>query len=64
VYAATYWARRGDGAAIRQVFAGLSDDDQAEMMWLLRNCDLDTLADDELQLRMLDLSADAPPEVF
>jgi hypothetical protein len=65
VYAAVYWARRRDGAAIRQVFDGLSDTDQVEVAWLLSHCDLDGLADDELRLRMLGLAGEAPsPGIF
>lgn len=62
VYAAIYWARRRDGAAIREVFAGLSDEDHAEAVWLLGNCDLEDVPDDELRARML--GAAAPPDVF
>ncbi len=65
-YAAIYWARRRDGGAIREIFAGLSDADHAETVWLLRTCgDLEDLADDELRLRMLGLCGGAPPpDVF
>jgi hypothetical protein len=62
VYAAVYWARRRDGAAIRQVFAGLSDADHAEAVWLLQNVDFDDLPDSELRARML--AAAVPPDVF
>jgi len=64
LYAAVDWSRRQNGAAIREVFACLSDTDHAEAVWLLQNVDLDGLADDELRLRMLGLAAVPPPGIF
>jgi hypothetical protein len=61
--AAVYWARRGDGAAIRLALAGLGAADHAETVWLLQNVDFDGLTDAELRVRMLDAAA-VPPDVF
>ncbi len=65
-YAIVFWAKRRNGAAIREVSSALSDADLAEVAWLLRNCDgLDSLDDAELQRRMYGLAGDAPsPEIF
>jgi hypothetical protein len=56
-YAALYWARRRDAAAIRTVVAGLDDAAKATAAALLRSEELEDLTDGELLERMLGLAA-------